>query len=168
MALNSENTSNRVYISSEEYGWLPAKVISTDDVSKKAVVEVKDYEDDFSIPACEVSSSINPTAAQKRRGNKTVPSKRIDIDMNEYGDGVFPLQNVDEDGKLIEVCDMVDLSFLHEVCSCFCIFFVFIGLVVYNKILDNTYSGHFLLLKGCYFIQSKSSSFTGYTLYTNW
>lgn len=114
---NSENTSNRVYISSPDYGWLPAKVLSINATSKKALVEVKDYEDDLYIPACEVSSAINPTAAQIRRsGNRSVPSKQIEIDLQEYGEGVLPLQNVDEDGKLIEVCDMVDLSFLHEVC----------------------------------------------------
>ena len=117
MSSNTENTSNRVYISSEEYGWLPAKIISTDSSTKKAIVEVKDYEDDILIPACEVSNGANPTAAQKRRGNKSVPSKQIEVDLKEYSDGVLPLQNVDEDGKLIEVCDMVDLSFLHEVCG---------------------------------------------------
>mmetsp|Transcript_4568 Transcript_4568/g.5947 ORF Transcript_4568/g.5947 Transcript_4568/m.5947 type:complete len:1238 (+) Transcript_4568:41-3754(+) len=111
---NTENTSNRVYIASSEYGWLPAKIKSTDASTKKATVEVKDYEDDLSIPACEVSLVANPTAAQKRRGQKTVPSKQMEIDLKEYNDGVLPLQNVDEDGKLIEVHDMVDLSFLHE------------------------------------------------------
>eukprot|EP01083_Nonionella_stella_P057744 151466_1 len=103
---NSENTSNRVYICSADYGWLPAKIISTDTATNKAIVEVKDYEDDLSIPACEVKSISSPTAAQKRRGNKTVPSKQMEIDLKQYSDGVLPLQNVDEDGQLIEVCDM--------------------------------------------------------------
>jgi hypothetical protein len=121
---NSENTSNRVYISSPEYGWLPAKIISTDSSTQKATVEVKDYEDDLSIPACEVTSIANPTAAQKRRGNKSVPSKQMEIDLKEYSDAVLPLQNVNEDGKLIEVCDMVDLSFLHEVSVFLLLFFL--------------------------------------------
>lgn len=111
---NTENTSNRVYISSKEFGWVPAKVVSTDLASKKAIVETKDYEEDVHIPACEVGSVASPTAAQMRRGNKTVPSKEVEVDLTKYNDGVLPLQNVDEDGKLIEVCDMVDLSFLHE------------------------------------------------------
>lgn len=112
---NSENTSNRVYISSEEFGWIPAKVISTDSSSRKTIVETKDYEEDIHIPACEVSLVASPTAAQMRRGNKTVPAKQVEVDLSKYNDEVLPLQNVDEDGKLIEVCDMVDLSFLHEV-----------------------------------------------------
>lgn len=114
METGSENTTNRVYVASEDFGWLPAKVISTS--GKKATVEVKDYEEDTIIPACEVSFLVNPTAAQKKRGMKNVPSKEIEVDLSSaiYSGGVLPLQNVDEDGKLIEVEDMVDLSFLHE------------------------------------------------------
>ena len=114
-ATNASNTSNRVYISSKDYGWLPAKVISIDDATNKTTVEVKDYEDDLLIPACEVGRISSPTAAQVRRGNRTVPSKQIEVDLKDYSEGVLPLQNVDEDGRLIEVSDMVDLSFLHEV-----------------------------------------------------
>lgn len=114
MTGGSENTTNRVYITSDDFGWVPAKLISTS--GKKAKVEVKDYEDDTSIPACEVSCAINPTAAQKKRGVKNIPSKEVEVDLSSivYNEGVLPLQNVDEDGKLIEVEDMVDLSFLHE------------------------------------------------------
>ena len=148
---NSENTSNRVYIYSEEYGWVPAKVISTDYTANKAVVETKDYEDDVSIPACEVSLAASPTAAQKRRGNKTVPSKQVEVDLKQYNDGVLPLQNVDEDGKLIEVCDMVDLSFLHEVsgrmndtfnCSALSLIFRLIDLYLQAAILYNLKARH--------------------------
>lgn len=114
MASGSENTTNRVYVASEEFGWLPAKVKSLS--GTKAVVEIKDYEDDTSIPACEVSHAADPTSAQKKRGVKNIPVKDLEIDLTSkcYSGGVLPLQNVDEDGKLIEVEDMVDLSFLHE------------------------------------------------------
>jgi len=37
------------------------------------------------------------------------------IKLADYPNKVLPLQNVDEDGKLNEVEDMVDLPFLHEV-----------------------------------------------------
>ncbi len=113
--VGSENTTNRVYVASKEFGWLPAKILSND--GPKAKVEVRDYEEDVHIPACEVSEILNPSAAQKKRGIKTVPSKEVEINLKDknYADGVLPLQNVDEDGKLIEVEDMVDLSFLHEV-----------------------------------------------------
>jgi len=112
MATESENTTNRVYILDNDFGWLPAKVISS--IGKSAEVEVRDYEDDILIPACEVSSSLAPTTAQKRRGDKKVPIKRLKVNLKDYSGGVLPLQNVDEDGKLVMVEDMVDLSFLHE------------------------------------------------------
>ena len=109
----SENTTNRVYISSPEFGWLPAKVKSTSTEDNKAIVEIKDYEDDTHIPACEVSSVLNPTKEQIKRGIKSITSSTLEIDLKEYN-GVLPLQNVNEDGQLIEVEDMVDLAFLHE------------------------------------------------------
>jgi len=40
-------------------------------------------------------------------------STAITIDLDDYGD-TLPLQNVDDDGKLIIFDDMKDLSFLHE------------------------------------------------------
>ncbi len=114
MGSGSENTTNRVYIASKDFGWLPAKVISTS--GTKATVEVKDYEEDIGIPACEVGFLTNPSAGQKKKGAKNIQSKEMEVDLSSaiYSDGVLPLQNVDEDGKLIEVQDMVDLSFLHE------------------------------------------------------
>ena len=86
-------------------------VLST---NKSATVEIKDYKgygDDLSIPAYEVSSIANPTAAQKQRGKDVVPSKQVEVNLKNYSDGVLVLQNVDEDGKFIQVGDTVDLSF---------------------------------------------------------
>lgn len=97
-----------------DFGWLSAKVLKS--TGETVEVEVRDYEDDVNIPACEVSSSLRPTSSQKRRGDKVVPVKKVTVQLKDYSGGVLPLQNVDEDGKLIEVEDMVDLSFLHEVC----------------------------------------------------
>mmetsp|Transcript_1780 Transcript_1780/g.3219 ORF Transcript_1780/g.3219 Transcript_1780/m.3219 type:complete len:1233 (+) Transcript_1780:517-4215(+) len=117
----SENTTNRVYIASDEFGWLPAKVISTNGTN--ATVQVKDYEQDLQIPACEVShalgrsssSSASPSTLTKRH-EKIVATKELNVDVSSkaYSDGVLPLQNVDQDGKLVQVEDMVDLGFLHE------------------------------------------------------
>lgn len=111
---NSEQTTNRVYISSEEFGWLPASVVPSTESTDKVKVEVHDYEEDTSIPYCEVSCGVSATSAQKRRGQKNVPSKTIEVSLKNYSGAVLPLQNVDEEGKLIEVGDMVDLRFLHE------------------------------------------------------
>lgn len=44
------------------------------------------------------------------------------IKLTDYPNKVLPLQNVDENGKLNEVQDMVDLPFLHEVSRLVCCF----------------------------------------------
>ena len=69
MASGSENTTNRVYVSSKEFGWLPAVIKSSS--GKKAIVEVKDYEDDGSIANWKEISKA-PTAL--RRCFQMVPS----------------------------------------------------------------------------------------------
>ena len=127
MGGQSENTTNRVYIASKEFGWLPASIIQSDtsDTSSSSIVKVsvKDYEDDTLIPACEVSasssSSSSITAEQRKRGITNIPSKEVTIDLSSklYQSlklTSLPLQNVNQEGQLIEVEDMVDLSFLHE------------------------------------------------------
>jgi len=120
-----ESTSNRVYIASSEFGWIPAKVLVAAN-GKKVKVSFKDYPDDESIPACEVSLAIGTSSQAPshriHRGSKDkrIPLKEMEVDLLEYPGHVLPLQNVDEDGRLIEVPDMVDLSFLHEVCVCVC------------------------------------------------
>jgi hypothetical protein len=122
MTGGSENTTNRVYIASPEFGWLPAKVISSSkatvevngkqtDIPSQAQVEIYKYKDCTDIPFCEVSSVAGGNHVITTRGKNV-----ITVDLNEYKEGVLPLQNVNEDGKLIQVDDMVDLAFLHEVC----------------------------------------------------
>ena len=69
----------------------------------KIKVQIRDYDEDLSIPACEVSSAIKPSGAQTRRGQKTIPTKEMEVNLSDYNGKVLPLQNVDEDGKLIEV-----------------------------------------------------------------
>ena len=56
-----------------DFGWLSAKVLSSK--GKTVEVEVRDYEDDIHIPACEVSSYLAPSTAQKRRSDKVVSVK---------------------------------------------------------------------------------------------
>jgi len=87
MALAS--TSNHVYISHVKFGWIPARVISTSILDGTATVIA-------SLPT----------------GESTITVKLSDYD--QYSNSL-PLQNVDpNDGRLLEVEDMVDLSFLHE------------------------------------------------------
>mmetsp|Transcript_21611 Transcript_21611/g.30276 ORF Transcript_21611/g.30276 Transcript_21611/m.30276 type:complete len:1250 (-) Transcript_21611:67-3816(-) len=115
MESGSENTTNRVYISSQEFGWVPAQIVSNE--GKTVKVSIKDYEDDLQIPACEVSTSLTSLSKFDRRKSpkeRNISTIEETVDITKYQDNVLPLQNVDEDGKLIEVEDMVDLSFLHE------------------------------------------------------
>lgn len=81
-----ESHSNNVYILSEESCWIPARLISSTENGEATVV----------------LSSSGQTQTIKLKNNKAYPSQSL------------PLQNVNEQGALIEVEDMVDLPYLHE------------------------------------------------------
>ena len=89
-----------MYISSDEFGWLPARVVGPS-VGKSVVVAVVDYDNDEAIPVCEVGAPAN------RRKAAAVRQVECNLD-------ALPLQNVDSSGRLNVVNDMVDLPFLHE------------------------------------------------------
>lgn len=92
-------TSNNVYVLSEDYGWVPARVIESTDT--EATVSIPQYKDEQSI--------------QSDGGRLAEGSDRKTIKLNAYPNKALPLQNVDERGVIKEVEDMVDLPFLHEV-----------------------------------------------------
>jgi len=98
----SVGTSNNAYVLSKEYAWIPARVISTS--GDKAIVSIRKYKDEQSIQS-------GPTIS---KSGKPVAGEQLEIKLSEYPFKALPLQNVDQDGKLQEVEDMVDLSFLHE------------------------------------------------------
>lgn len=98
-------TSNYVYVSSEEFSWVPARLLETDPASDTAIVSIPVYKEENDIQS-------DGGRSAKRHEKHTV--KYID-----YPNKSLPLQNVDEDGCLQEVDDMVDLPFLHEVCIFF-------------------------------------------------
>jgi len=114
-----ENSSNRVYFPSEEYGWLPAKVIgpvagvgpenssNNNHKGSKVKVAVYEYTDDDAIPACEVTGASGGSA--NTRTKKPLTIKHVEADL-----ATLPLQNVDPKGCLKMVSDMIDLSYLHE------------------------------------------------------
>lgn len=99
--------STNVLIRDETWGWIPAVQRGTD--KGKATVDVWKYPDEQSI-ACD-----NGKAAKGKFDT-------LQIDLKTYDAGVLPLQNVDNNGNLLEVCDMVKLPYLHEVCSFHSIF----------------------------------------------
>ena len=100
MALVAATTSNHVYIKSDDFGWIPARVLEMQE-NLKAKVSVPIYR--------------NEAAIQSDGGKKAKSYETRVVDLKEYPNQTLLLQNVDEDGQLKQVEDMVDLPFLHEV-----------------------------------------------------
>jgi hypothetical protein len=105
---SNAGTSNYVYVQSEEYSWVPARVIEWKE--KEAVVSIPQYKDEDAI--------------QSDGGKHAKGEVSQTIKLNSYPGKTLPLQNVTEEGMLKEVEDMVDLAFLHEVSWEFCLLLV--------------------------------------------
>jgi len=93
------NTSNHVYVRSKEYAWVPARLLEA--VGTTATVSIPHYKDEQSI--------------QSDGGRGAKRFEKATVELSDYPAGALLLQNVDEEGHLKEVEDMVDLPFLHEV-----------------------------------------------------
>jgi hypothetical protein len=100
-AVAEVGTSNNVYIASAEHAWVPARVVDIDSNKGTANVSIPLYKEEQLI--------------QSDGGKKAVKFDRRSIQLKDYVNKALPLQNVDENGILNEVQDMVDLPFLHEV-----------------------------------------------------
>ena len=97
------STAGMIYIFDKELAWVPARLVSQD--GDNAVVSIPTYADEGSILT---------------DGGKGAKSWREEqISLKNYPGKQFPLQNI-KNGKLVEVADMVDLPFLHEVGGDFC------------------------------------------------
>lgn len=92
-------TSNNVYIRSEEYAWIPARLVEQDKDTAKVA-----------IPQYEAEEFIASDGGKAAIGFKSAVVK-----LKDYQNHSLPLQNCGKDGKLKEVDDMVDLPYLHEV-----------------------------------------------------
>ena len=92
-------SSNDVYIRSEEYAWIPARLVEQDKTTAK--VAVPQYESEEYI--------------MSDGGKGAVGFKSAIVKLKDYMGNVLPLQNVGSGGSLKEVDDMVDLPYLHEV-----------------------------------------------------
>lgn len=97
------NTSNHVYVKSRDFAWVPARVLETDDTTATAVVSVPVYKDEQAI--------------QSDGGRGATKFEMTTVNLTDYPSGALLLQNVDEEGHLRQVDDMVDLPFLHEASS---------------------------------------------------
>jgi hypothetical protein len=92
-------TANHVYLLDPEHSWIPAQVISK-----------KKEEAELSIP-----QYINQQAIVCDGGRTARRLTKQTVDLTNYANHALPLQNVDGEGRLAVVDDMVDLPFLHEV-----------------------------------------------------
>ncbi|KAL3941229.1 MAG: hypothetical protein SGBAC_004375 [Bacillariaceae sp.] len=92
-------TSNHVYLLDPVDSWIPCQVVERRS-STEAVVSIPQYRNQQSIKCDGGRSAL-------RKNNKH-------IDLTKYSNQALPLQNVDEDGRLKQVEDMVDLPYLHE------------------------------------------------------
>jgi hypothetical protein len=144
--MQDAGTSNHVYIRSEEYSWLPARVL-----------EYKSN-DEVVVSITYLPSGMEPTQTQQKQQQQqhqqvqklkfirslststtsttSVSSvshegQTLTISLKDYPNQSLPLQNVNEEGILQEVEDMVDLSFLHEVG------FTIIQLYNYSMLFDS-------------------------------
>ena len=127
--LLSVKTSNHVYVKSDEYAWIPARLLESD--GETATVSIPLYRDEQAIQS------------DGGRGSKT--SSKVVVELKDYPTRALYLQNVDEEGNLREVEDMVDLPFLHEVCikcfnSFYCTLWYFLKLSFVRLLFSTTSS----------------------------
>ena len=91
--------ANNVYIRSEEYAWIPARLVEQDKMRAKVAIPQYDSEEKI----------------MSDGGKAAVGFKSAMVMLNDYQNKALPLQNTGPDGTLKEVDDMVDLPYLHEV-----------------------------------------------------
>lgn len=93
----ASSSSNHVYVQSKDHGWIPARLLeSSNDTATVSIGVYKSQQDMIT----EAGSTSKKTLAT--------------VELKEYPNQSLPLQNVDDDGKLKAVADLVDLDFLHE------------------------------------------------------
>jgi hypothetical protein len=132
------HTSNHVYVLNDEYAWVPARWLETAADGLRATVSVaSSYPNEQAIG--------NPSTTTTKSNHRTTLQT---VSLNDYPNQALPLQNVDEEGRLRTVQDMVDLPFLHEVrCIYICIYiFLELGWNTESTRASLTHTHIFLLL----------------------
>mmetsp|Transcript_37818 Transcript_37818/g.55694 ORF Transcript_37818/g.55694 Transcript_37818/m.55694 type:complete len:1372 (+) Transcript_37818:176-4291(+) len=99
--MSDGTASNNIYIQDKEHGWLPGRIITSTSTTATVLY--------YTNPP---KTSASHFISEKDRRKKKV--EEINVDLKDYPSNALPLQNIDEEGKLVEVEDMVDLPFLHE------------------------------------------------------
>ena len=93
-----------VYVRHPEYAWVPGRVLNSD--GKTATVAVQKFKNEDEMLVNTANTSGLSIQEQK-------------VNLKEYENGVLPMQNVDDRGKLSVFEDMVNLPYLHEVRTLF-------------------------------------------------
>jgi hypothetical protein len=101
--MTSNNPMPFVYIRSKEHGWIPGRVLESDNTC--ATVVVQQYKDEAEM-------------IQNSPKTSGITVRQQVVRYKDYDNGVLPMQNVDDRGKLGDYEDMVNLPYLHEV-RCF-------------------------------------------------
>ena len=104
MRMPVPNTHHHVYVRHDDHGWIPVRMRSMDAEKHQAIVSVDRYETEQEMIRC-----LNDDDSD---------AIEFPVDLRDYQEGVLPLQNTDESGKLIDYQDMVDMPYLHEVSTC--------------------------------------------------
>lgn len=110
--------SNYVYILDAEHSWIPAQV--TNRTKQKTTTSDNNIDDTpVTIMHVSVPHYKNEQAIQCDGGRTAKSFQKMEIDLTKetakYPSQHLPLQNVNNEGELQVVEDMVDLPFLHEV-----------------------------------------------------
>lgn len=135
-------TSNHVYLLDPVDSWIPCQVVERRS-STEAVVSIPQYRNQQSIKCDGGRSAL-------RKNNKH-------IDLTKYSNQALPLQNVDEDGRLKQVEDMVDLPYLHEVSG--------LGIFFLPPPPNLAYS---VYTTGGHSLQHERAAYSVTTIYQNW
>jgi hypothetical protein len=104
VAVLAAATSHHVYVKSKDYAWVPARLLETNQDAQTAKVSIPYYREEQAI----LDSS---STAQASKATQEI------VQLTDYPNHALLLQNVNEQGQLKPVEDMVDLPFLHEVRS---------------------------------------------------
>jgi len=115
-----EGGANDIYIRSDEYAWVPARLVEQDATTAK--VAIPQYESEEFI--------------MSDGGKNAVGFKSAIVKLSDYVNQVLPLQNVSASGTLREVDDMVDLSYLHEAAILYNLKARHVGAKPYSRVSD--------------------------------
>lgn len=100
ISMHELKTANHAYLLDPVDSWIPCQVVERKSTAE-VVVSIPEYR--------------NQQAIKCDGGRSALRKKNQTINLTRYPNQALPLQNVDEDGRLKQVEDMVDLPYLHEV-----------------------------------------------------